>query len=116
MAKKKKWIKPRHRIIQAIAKVILTPVCKLKYGITAEKFKEEEDRPYLILYNHQTAFDQFFVSMTFNRPVYFIASEDLFSKGWISDVIRWVAAPIPIKKQTASVGIFCTKFYIVGNH
>ena len=61
MAKKKKWIKPRHKIIQAIAKMILWPVCKIKYGITIEKFKEQEDRPYLILYNHQPAFDQFFI-------------------------------------------------------
>ena len=44
MSKKKKWIKPRHKIIQAIAKVVLKPYCKWKYGITAEKFKEEEDR------------------------------------------------------------------------
>ena len=44
MAKKKKWIKPRHRIIQAIAKIVLAPVCKIKYGITVEKFKEEIPR------------------------------------------------------------------------
>ena len=103
MEKKQSWMKFRHKIVVAILKPILGPYMRLKYGIKMEKFAEQGDRPYLIVMNHQTAFDQFFVSMTFNRPVYFIASEDLFSKGWISDVIRWVAAPIPIKKQTTDL-------------
>ena len=104
MAKKKKWIKPRHRIIQAIAKVVLAPICKLKYGITAEKFKEEEDRPYLILYNHQTAFDQFFMGMSFKRPIYYVATEDIFSMGFVSSLLRFAVEPIPIKKQATDVG------------
>ena len=57
----------------------------------------------LILSNHQTAFDQFFVGMSFKKAVYFLASEDIFSNGWISSVIRWLVAPIPIKKQTTDV-------------
>jgi 1-acyl-sn-glycerol-3-phosphate acyltransferase len=104
MAKRKKWIKPRHSIIQAIAKVILTPVCKIKYGITVEKFKEQEDRPYLILYNHQTAFDQFFMGMSFKTPIYYVATEDIFSMGFVSDLLRFALNPIPIKKQTTDVG------------
>ena len=104
MAKRKKWIKIRHRIIQKIAKVILTPICKFKYGITAEKFKEQEDRPYLILYNHQTAFDQFFMGISFKTPIYYVATEDIFSMGFVSDLLRFAVNPIPIKKQTTDVG------------
>lgn len=104
MAKRKKWIKPRHRIIQAVAKVILRPVCKLRYGIEIEKFKEQEDRPYLILYNHQTAFDQFFMGLSFSGPIYYMATEDIFSMGFVSDLLRFAVNPIPIKKQTTDVG------------
>ena len=50
--------------------------------------------------NHQTAFDQFFIGMTFKGAVYYVASEDLFSNGWVSSLLRWLVAPIPIKKQT----------------
>ena len=50
--------------------------------------------------NHQTGFDQFFVGLTFRQPVYYLATEDIFSLGWVSDLIRWLVAPIPIKKQT----------------
>ena len=58
--------------------------------------------------NHQTAFDQFFVGVTFNRPVYYIASEDLFSNGFLSKLLRWAVAPIPIRKQTTDVNAVMT--------
>lgn len=104
MKKKKKWLKFRHKVVRS---VLFHPVywySKLKYHMTIDKFKEQEKRPYLILYNHQTAFDQFFVGMAFRGPVYYVASEDLFSKGWVSSLIRWLVAPIPIKKQVTDVG------------
>ncbi len=98
--KKKKWIRPRHAIVRNLAYAVLYPYSRVKYGIRVRKFKEQGDRPYLILLNHQTAFDQFFVGMAFKGPVYYVASEDLFSMGWVSDLLRYVVAPIPIKKQT----------------
>ena len=103
MERKQSWMKFRHKIVIAILKPILGTYIPLKYGIRVEKFREQGNRPYLVVMNHQTGFDQFFVSMTFNRPVYFIASEDIFSMGWVSDLIRWAAAPIPIKKQTTDL-------------
>jgi 1-acyl-sn-glycerol-3-phosphate acyltransferase len=53
----------------------------------------------LILFNHQTALDQFIVGSSFKGAVYYVASEDLFSNGWISRLLEWAVAPIPIKKQ-----------------
>lgn len=94
------WLKFRHRLFVWILRPIFTLVVILRYHVKVEKFHNQGSRPYLIIMNHQTAFDQFFVSMMFNRPVYFIASEDIFSLGWASDAIRYIAAPIPIKKQT----------------
>ncbi len=101
--KRKKWLKFRHRVITKIAGAVLKPYCILRYGIKIEPFKEQENRPYLILYNHQTAFDQFFVGLSFKGPIYYLASEDLFSKGWVSAIIRYVVAPIPIKKQSTDI-------------
>ena len=98
--KKKKWIRPRHAIVRNVAYVILYPYCRIKYGIKVRKFKEQGNRPYLVLYNHQTGFDQFFVGMAFRGPVYYVASEDIFSMGRVSDLLRYLVAPIPIKKQT----------------
>ena len=101
--KKKNWILPRHRIITEIVRCILTPVVWFMYGIRPEKFADQGDRAYLILYNHQTAFDQFFVGCSFKGPVYYMATEDIFSLGWISKVLRWLVAPIPIRKQTTDI-------------
>ena len=98
--KKKKWIKFRHRVVRNLAYAVLYPYSRIKYGIRITKFREQGDRPYLILYNHQTAFDQFFVGMAFKGPVYYVASEDIFSMGKVSDLLRYLVAPIPIKKQT----------------
>ena len=103
MERKKSWMKFRHKVVVEVLRPIFNIFVPLKYGIKLEKFKDQGTRPYLVVMNHQTAFDQFFVSLTFNRPVYFIASEDLFSKGWISSIIRWLAEPIPIRKQTTDL-------------
>ena len=100
MKKNEKWLKFRHKVITVLLRPPIGLYCRWKYGIRIEKFKDQGDRPYLIIMNHQTAFDQFFVGVTFNRPVYYIASEDLFSKGWISRLIQYLVEPIAIKKQT----------------
>ena len=101
--KKKKWTRTRHKVITEIVRVVLVPYMKLRYHISITKFREKKKRNYLILLNHQTPFDQFFVGAAFRGPLYYMATEDIFSMGWISKVIRWIIAPIPIKKQTTDV-------------
>lgn len=102
MGKKKKWIKRRHKIVRNIAFALLYPYSRLKYGFHIEN-KITDKRQYLILMNHQTGFDQFFLGMGFSGSVYYVASEDLFSNGFISKILTFLVAPIPIKKQTTDV-------------
>ena len=101
--KKEKWMKFRHKVVTVIARGILKPYSIYKYGIEAVKFKEQGERQYLILLNHQTPFDQFFVGMSFKGPIYYMATEDIFSNGFVSKLIRYLVAPIPIKKQTNDI-------------
>ena len=101
--KKAKWIKFRHKVVRRCLAIFIKPIAMMMYGIKIEKFKEEQKRPYLILYNHQTAFDQFFVGLAFRQPIYYVASEDLFSNGFVSSLIRFLVEPIPIKKQATDV-------------
>ncbi len=103
MVTNKSWMKFRHRVATWVARMLLYPYSRIKYGIRVEPFKEQGKRQYLILLNHQTAFDQFFVGISFSGPIYYVASEDIFSNGWISGIIRWLVAPIPIKKQTTDL-------------
>lgn len=104
MSKKKKWIKLRHRIITAVAGFFFGPVVRRRYNVDIKKFKEQGKRQYFVMMNHQTAFDQFFIGLAFKGPVYYVASEDLFSNGFVSSLIKYAVAPIPIKKQRTDVG------------
>lgn len=101
--KNKKWIKPRHKVVRALLQIPISLLCKMLYGVKITKYKETNRRPYLILYNHQTAFDQFFVGAAFKQPIYYLATEDIFSNGWVSSLIKYLVEPIPIKKQTTDV-------------
>ena len=103
MKERKRWIRFRHRVVVFLIHIFFGPYVRLKYHIRIEPFREEGKRPYLILMNHQTGYDQFFVGLTFHQPVYYIASEDIFSLGWVSDLIRWLVAPIAIRKQTTDI-------------
>lgn len=105
---KKKWMRFRHKVITEIVRFLLTPYIAIRYGIKIEKFKEQGTRNYLVLLNHQTPFDQFFLGIAFKGPVYYVATEDIFSLGWVSDLIRWVIAPIPIRKQTTDINAVMT--------
>ncbi len=71
-----------------------------KYHLKYKKFKDIKKRPYLILFNHQTGFDQCFLSYLFPKHIYIIASEDIFSIGFIARVVNWCVKPIAFKKST----------------
>ena len=101
--KKKKWLRRRHVIVRNILNLTLGVYTKLKCRVRVEKFRESRGKQYLILFNHQTAYDQFFVGMSFYGSVYYMASEDIFSNGLVSKLIRFLVAPIPIKKQTTDL-------------
>ncbi len=101
--KKNKWVKPRHKVVTAILSGTLGIYTRLKYNIKIEKLPRDKRRQCLILYNHQTAFDQFFIGMAFGDPVYYLASEDIFSMGFTSKLIKFLVAPISIRKQTTDV-------------
>lgn len=103
MKKKSNWIKPWHASVQNIARMVLRPYTEWRYNISIETFKNPNQRPYLLLMNHQTGFDQFFIGMAFEGPIYYIATEDIFSLGWISRLLYFLVAPIPIKKQTTDL-------------
>ena len=101
--KKKNWTLPRHKVITTLLRYPLSLYCRLVYGLRIPRKNERIRQQSLILLNHQTPFDQFFVGMYCDKPVYYMATEDIFSNGWVSKLIKWLVAPIPIKKQTTDI-------------
>lgn len=103
MKRKKKWVRFRHKVVKWLLRGIFGLACRIRYHVKLTPFREQKGKQFLILFNHQTPFDQFFVSVTFKKPVYFVGTEDIFSLGWLSRALKYLVAPIPIKKQTADI-------------
>ena len=101
--KKKKWMRFRHKVLLAVGRPVMAVYLRIAYGMKIPRRRDRVQEQCLILLNHQTPMDQFFVAMHIQDFVYYMATEDIFSNGWISKLIRFLIAPIPIKKQTTDV-------------
>ena len=93
----------RHGIITQLVRFVLIPYTRLRYNVKVTPFRPKDGRGYLILMNHTTAFDQFFVGTAYPGTIYYMATEDIFSLGFLSKALRWLVAPIPIRKQTTDI-------------
>lgn len=98
---KNTWVRKRHARTFAFLRAVLPPFLKLRYGYRAEP-SGLKDGPYLILSNHQASMDPFFLSKSFDFPVYFFTSDDLFNLK-ISPLIRYLVNPIPKSKSLSDL-------------
>ena len=94
--KKRSWVKTRHRVVTALIRALVGPLMCLRYRAHIRRFKDR--RQMLVIANHETPYDQFFVSLALRRTVYYMANEDLLSMGALSRLISYLVAPIPIRK------------------
>jgi len=106
MAKKynKRIVRGRHKFFVWLALRLIAPFIKLKTGFRAKSIKKKPKTPYIVVSNHVTAFDPILVSMSLREQVYYIASELIFSKGFISRVLEYTFSPIPKAKSQADFG------------
>ncbi|MCR5422046.1 MAG: 1-acyl-sn-glycerol-3-phosphate acyltransferase [Bacilli bacterium] len=105
MSKKdNKWIHKRHLRFKKFLYVLLKSTTKNRFGYTWEDFDDINNRNYLILYNHVTNFDQFMLGYSFKDvPIYYVATEDLFSIRFVSPLIKHLVNPIPFRKSTNDI-------------
>lgn len=59
--------------------------------------------PYLIVSNHVTALDPVLLTATLRTPVYFVASEVIFSMGFVSKLLQHTFSPIPKSKSMPDI-------------
>jgi 1-acyl-sn-glycerol-3-phosphate acyltransferase len=60
--------------------------------------------PFLLVANHTTDLDPLMVGCSFRQQMYFVASEHLFRKGFLTKLLVWLVAPIArIKGSTDTV-------------
>jgi 1-acyl-sn-glycerol-3-phosphate acyltransferase len=103
MNKQTKHIKFRHRFFLAIFKRILGPFIKFHYRFSAKKISLKEGGPYLILSNHTSEFDTILIGLTFDQPLYFVASDQLLNSGFGSWFLKYFFNPIPKSKSMADL-------------
>lgn len=110
-APKNQWVKKRHARVFAFLRVLLRPIFVIRYRYRAKKSGLPKGA-YLILSNHQTTMDPFFLSMSFRFPVYFISSDDIFNLK-VSPLIRYLVAPIPKSKSMRDVVAMKNVFRVI---
>ncbi len=98
----------RHKIVFTLLKPLFIICCYLIYGYKCKAYKLHKKQPYLILANHNSNMDPFFLSQSFDIPIYFVASDHIFRLGFISKVIKYLVAPIPIAKS--QIDLHCIKY------
>lgn len=99
MKKEETWVKKRHSFFIIILKIILYPFFKIKYRLKAQKFKIKKGEKYIVLSNHQMTLDPFIISASFNKLLYFVASDDLTKLKFASWWINYLVAIIPKAKS-----------------
>ena len=92
----------RHVILYKIIRMLLYPFTGLIYGLKSEKAPYIKE-PCIILSNHTMDTDPILLSRSFSKHLYFLASEHIFSWGWKSRIIEWVADPISKMKGDTDV-------------
>ena len=99
----KKWVKFRHKAIYKLLRGVMAGYFRLKYGLKSTNDQKKVPSPCIIMCNHQAVMDPFFLSTAFRRPIYFVMSEDLFTLGFTSKLIRWLVEPIPKSKSKSDI-------------
>ena len=97
-------VKFRHRFFNAFLKIIFWPFAKIAYKYNAKRSNIKKKGPFLILANHSIALDPAFIGLSFNAPVYFVASEQIFNLGFVTKLLKFVFNPISKKKSLSDVG------------
>lgn len=89
----------RHRVVFAVFKPWFRLYVKLRFNFKAHIYKKTDfDGPFLVLSNHVMAFDPIFMGLSFQEPIYYVASDMIFSIKYASAMLKYLVSPIPKTK------------------
>ena len=90
----------RHQRVWNFFWYFTVPFFKLAYSYNCKK-APQINGPYLVISNHTTVLDCVLVGMSFRKQMYFVASEHVYRKGWISRLLLWAFEPIAKMKGSS---------------
>jgi len=94
----------RHHVAYGILRPLLTWYFMFVQGYRPKRFKaENRKQPYLILGNHALASDPILMAASFRQPIYFVASDMIFSIPFVSKLITYLVSPIPKSKYKSDL-------------
>lgn len=88
----------RHRLVFFLFRPFFRIWVKWNLNYTFDKFNSKDDGPYLILGNHTQPLDPVLLAFSFNQPIYFVASKMVYNLKFLSKIMDYLVAPIPIDK------------------
>jgi len=95
-------VRRRHGTWNKIVSPFLTHfVLKKKFNYSFEKCDLKP--PFIVLGNHTTDYDAFFIAKSFKNPLYFVMSDHISSLK-VGKLIEHLVCPIPITKSTHDAG------------
>ena len=98
MKKKNSRVKIRHKIFFEILRYPVKLIFFLLLNYRCKKTKLKKDENVIILSNHQTDYDPILLSLAFNKPIYYVGTDTLFSNKFVGSLLTYLFAPIPKKK------------------
>ncbi|MBO4532717.1 MAG: 1-acyl-sn-glycerol-3-phosphate acyltransferase [Treponema sp.] len=98
--KKELAVHRRHQRVWNFFWYVTAPFFKLIYSYKC-KIAPQINGPYLVISNHTTELDCVLVGMSFKKQMYFVASEHVYRKGWVSKLLRWAFEPIAKMKGSS---------------
>ena len=90
----------RHKIVFAILRPVITLFVKWKFAYTYDSLRQIEG-PYLLLPNHNLELDPMIVGAAAYNHLYFVASEHLSRKGFVTKLLNYFLQPIYHQKGRA---------------
>lgn len=96
-----------------ILKVIIVPLIKLYHRIEVYgKDRFDPKRHYLVVGNHISHLDPFYIAAFYPHPLHFMAKKELFN----SKILKWLLEHLgafPVNRQAADVGAIKTSLRIL---
>ncbi|MDD4066064.1 MAG: lysophospholipid acyltransferase family protein [Bacilli bacterium] len=97
-------VKKRHYRLLNFLRPFVKSFFKHKYGFTSVLHPELKNTPFILVSNHVTQVDPVLVSLAFKQHIYYVATENVFQRKWISKLLVYFFSPIKKVKNEVDIG------------